>query len=240
MEKEKFKAWLIKNGYSENTSMSYSYAIDKISKHLSEKRNENIDVYAINDLYTLKKLVESYSTSGKYSDFGHEGRGTVRNSIKSFYRFKQNIDDLSYELTDEVDEVGNDETTDLPITNFSYERDLKNSMVSQINELFPEYKIFGDKNEGVEYLIEGKRIDILLTNEKGALLAVELKSGVANFKVFGQLSMYLGLLMERFPEKEIKGCIVASEIDQTLKSATKITNLITLKTYKMKLELQDE
>lgn len=240
MEKEKFKIWLIRNGYAENTSNSYSYAIDRISKYISEKRNENTNVYTINDLPTLKKLVESFSTVGNYSEIGHEGRGTVRNSIKAFYKFKQNADDLSYELADEEIEMENDEITDLSITNFSYERDLKNSMVSQINELFPEYKIFGEKNEGVEYLIEGKRIDILLENENGVLLAVELKSGVANFKVFGQLSMYLGLLMDRFPEKQITGCIVAGEIDQTLKSATKTTNLISLKTYRMKLELQNE
>jgi len=238
MEKEKFKIWLIRNGYADNTSTSYSYAIDKISKHLSEKRNEDIDVYGINDLPTIKKLVESYSTVGNYSETGNEGRGTVRNAIKAFYKFKENAEDISYELAEE--EIESEELTDLSITNFSYERDLKNSMVSQIAELFPEYKIFGNQNEGIEYLIEGKRIDILLEKSNGELLAVELKSGVANFKVFGQLSMYLGLLMDRFPERQIKGCIVAGEIDLTLKSATKTTNLISLKTYRMKLELQDE
>jgi hypothetical protein len=238
MEKEKFKIWLIRNGYADNTSTSYSYAIDRISKHLSEKRNEKIDVYTINDLPTIKKLVESYSSIGNSSEIGNEGRGTVRNAIKKFYYYKENADDLSYELADE--EIENEELTDLSITNFSYERDLKNSMVSQIAELFPEHKIFGNQNEGVEYLIEGKRIDILLEKSDGELLAVELKSGVANFKVFGQLSMYIGLLMDRFPDKQIKGCIVAGEIDLTLKSATKTTNLISVKTYRMKLELQNE
>lgn len=237
MEKEIFKKWLIRNGYSNNTSTSYSYAIDKISRHLSEKRNEIIDVYAIDNLSAIKNLVESYSTVGNYSEVGNEGNGTVRNAIKAFYKCKINTDSLTYELADE--EIENEEITDSLTTNFSYERDLKNSMVSQIAELFPDYKIFGNQNEGVEYLIEGKRIDILLEKLDGQLLAVELKSGVANFKVFGQLSMYLGLLMERFPDKQIKGCIVAGEIDFTLKSAAITTNLISLKTYKMKLELQN-
>lgn len=238
MEKENFKIWLIKNGYSTNTSTSYSNSIDRISKHLSEKRNENIDVYRINDLSTIKKLVESYSTVGNYSEIGNEGHGTVRNAIKALYKFKENSDNLSYELA--YEEIEEEELTDLSITNFSYERDLRNSMVSQIAELFPEYKIFGNQNEGIEYLIEGKKIDILLEKSNGELLAVELKAGVANFKVFGQISMYLGLLMNRFPDKKIKGCIVAGGIDSTLKSAAITTNLISLKTYKMKLELQDE
>ena len=238
MKKQKFKTWLIKNGYADNTSTSYSYSIDRISKHLSEIKNEKINLYEINDLNFIKKLVESYSAIGNYSEIGNEGRGTVRNAIKKFYSFKENVNDLTYDLDDE--EIENDDVTDLSITNFNYERDLKNSMVSQISELFPEYKIYGKNNEGIEYLIDGKRIDILLEKNDGCLLAVELKSGVANFKVFGQVSMYLGLLMNRFPDKQIKGCIVAGEIDLTLKNATKTTNSISLKTYKMNLELQDE
>lgn len=238
MEKEKFKTWLKKNGYADTTITSYSYAIDRISKHLAEKTNEKIDVYGINDLSKIKRIVESFSLVGIYSEIGNEGRGTVRNSIKAFYKFKENVTDLSYELAD--DEIENEELMDFSITNFSYEKDLKNSMISQVTELFPEYKIFGHKNEGIEYLIEGKRIDILLEKNDTELLAIELKSGVANFKVFGQISMYLGLLMDRFPDKQIKGCIVAGVIDQTLKDATKTSNIISLKTYKMRLELRDE
>lgn len=238
MEKEKFKTWLIRNGYSDNTTTSYSYAIDRISKHLTEKRNEKIDVYSMNDLSAIRKLVESYRTNGNYSEIGNEGRGTVRNAIKKFYSYKENADNISYDIAEEDNDI--DELSDFLSNNFSYEKDLKNSMVSQIKDLFPEYKIFGNQNEGVEYLIEGKRIDILLEKSSGELLAVELKSGIANFKVFGQISMYLGLLMERFPERKIKGCIVAGEIDLSLKSAIKTSNLISLKTYKMKLELKEE
>lgn len=157
-----------------------------------KKWNENIDVYTINDLATLKKLVELFSSVANYSEIGHEGCGTVRNSIKAYYKFKQNADDLSYELADPEIKIKNDEITDLSITNFSYERDLKNSMVLQISELFPEYKIFGKKNEGMEYLIEVKWIDILLENENGVLMAVGLKSRSceiqgfrSTFNVFG-------------------------------------------------------
>ncbi len=113
-------------------------------------------------------------------------------------------------------------------------------MVSQINELFPEYKIIGENNEGVEYLIGGKRIDILLEKHNGDLLVIELKSGIANYKVFGQISMYIGLLMDKFPERKIKGFIIAGEMDESLRNAIKTTDKIGLKTYKMKLELNDD
>jgi hypothetical protein len=168
---------------------------------------------------TLKQAVKLYMTF-RGSNFKPD-----ENSNKTF--------DLKQSLEEEIDNIEN-------WNNFRYEKDLNNAMVSQITELFPGYKIFGDINIGVEYLIGGKKIDILLEKNDGNLLAIELKSGRADFKVFGQISMYLGLLMEKFPEKEIRGCIIAGEIDNTLKSATKSTSIIKLKTYKMKLELQNE
>ena len=56
---------------------------------------------------------------------------------------------------------------------------------------------------------------------------------------FGQISMYLGLLKEEFPGKDIAGVIVAGSIDPSLKKACSITDMVTLKVYRMSLELED-
>jgi len=107
--------------------------------------------------------------------------------------------------------------------------------------LFPGYKIFGANQDGIEYSIGGKRIDLLLENiEKTSLLAIELKAGIADFRVFGQISMYLGLLSKIFPDKSIKGVIVAGEIDESLKNACLITDKVSLFKYKMKLLLESQ
>ena len=251
MEAEKFKNWLKFNGKPQNT----------IQNRISNCRNvENyegdLDQHFINDygLSLLGKL--SYSTSDERNNLlskhripidgnMRNGSATLKQAVNLYMSFRKNNDVDFKEFENNLPitrELSDDEDFDYIVSsnNFSYERDLKNSMVLQINELFPKHKIFGENNEGVEYLIEGKKIDILLEKNDGSLLAIELKSGTANYKVFGQLSMHLGLLMDRFPEKEIRGCIIAGEIDNTLKSATKTTDLINLKTYKMKLELQNE
>jgi hypothetical protein len=52
-----------------------------------------------------------------------------------------------------------------------------------------------------------------------SLLAIELKSGVADFKVFGQMSMYVGLLKQRFPDKEVKGLIISGSIDESFQKS---------------------
>ncbi len=251
MDAEKFKIWMEFNGKPLNT----------IQNRISNCRNvENyegdLDQHFIKDygLSLLEKLSYSTADERNNSPAKHKipidgnirnGSATLKQAVNLYMSFRK---DNGIDFKDYHNKVTiqNDSTDDEDFdyiessNNFSYEKDLKASMVSQIGELFPEHKIYGENNEGIEYLIAGKKIDILLEKNDGSLYAIELKSGTANYKVFGQLSMYLGLLMDEFPEKEIKGCIVAGEIDTTLKSAVKTTGLIALKTYKMKLELQNE
>src|SRR5690606_36844451 len=205
------------NGYSLLERLTYSTLDQRNDLQASHKIPINGNVRT--GSATLKQAVKLYM-SYRSSNFEPS-----ENSTKSF--------DIKQSLEEEIDNL---ETW----TNFSYERDLKNSMVLQINELFPEYKIIGETNEGVEYLIGGKRIDILLEKQNGDLLVIELKSGIADYKVFGQISMYIGLLIDKFPERKIRGFIIAGEIDKSLRNAIKTTDIIGLKTYKMKLELNNE
>jgi hypothetical protein len=130
---------------------------------------------------------------------------------------------------------------DKTATYFSYEKDLQNSLLLQAEELFPGYKVFGNNGEGKEYTIGGKRIDLLLEHKtENKLLVVELKAGLADSKVFGQISMYIGPLMQKFCDKEISGVIIAGEIDESLKMAILSNKNIKAMTYKMKLTLETE
>lgn len=240
--KEIFENWLINTERkSQQTAYNYKNAISKINRHYLENTKTEIDLYEIKNPEELAKYVELYETTGKFSEFGNYGKGTNRAAIKSFYRFLLNPE---FQLENLI--VDNFEDKELVMIteksqNFSYEKDLKNSIIYQIQDLFPGYEIFGNDNEGIEYYIEGKRIDILLESyDKKTLLVVELKSGFADYKVFGQISMYLGLLSERFEDRELKGCIIAGEIDKGLKKASLTNKNIVLRSYNMKITLQEE
>ena len=246
--RREFENWMIRrDGKSQNTAYQYAISIDKISKHYSEKTNESINIYQIKDILLLESIVKDYSKTGKYSDFGNFGNGTIRNAIVAYLRYfttksvgEDLVEDKDYytptaensDTTSEEDQM----TYKAPL--FSYERDLKSSLVFQAETLFPKYIIYGTDNEGVEYCIEGKRIDLLLERDN-ELLAIELKAGAADFKVFGQISMYLGLLTKRFPGKTIKGVIIASDIDDSLINACITNDKIRLFTYQMQLSLNE-
>lgn len=250
MNVKKFKLWLEFNGKPRST----------IQNRISNCRNvENyegdLDQHFANDygLSILDKL--SYSTEDERNNLAPKhnitingnirtGSATLKQAVTLYMNFKKdNSNDFEEYYNNSLNENQfiNEEDFELTETlnNFSYESDLKNAMISQINEFFPDYKIFGN-NEGVEYQIEGKRIDILLEKNDGSLLVVELKAGVTNYKVIGQILMYIGLLTEKFPDREIQGCIIAGEIDNTLKNASKTVKNVSLKSYQMKLELRNE
>ncbi|WP_319574998.1 hypothetical protein [uncultured Desulfobacter sp.] len=248
--KQQFDSWMkVKEGKKPNTAYAYANSIDKISQHYSEQTGNKLNIYRENDINIIKKISYEYSTRGSYADFGNKGNGTIRNAIATYVRFIEHTN-MGSELSsaessatqevifEEENEVDNETASNS--YNFTYERDLKYSLIMQVDQLFPGYKIYGNENEGVEFLIEGKRIDLLLENiGDGSLLAIELKSGEADFRVFGQISMYLGLLSKQFPNKTAMGVIIAGEINDTLQNACLTNDKIKLKTYQMQLTLID-
>ena len=241
---EQFKAWLINKRLLQTaTADNYSSAISKISDHYSRNTGESIDIYAISDQAKISQIAHDYSQSGRFSAFGYEHHGRYRAAISRFAEFFVHRYETDYSELTEIQAPSSEKQSGeepMQTQTLTYERDLQTTLCAQISELFPGYKIFGESNLGVEYSIGGRRIDVLLENlETGDLLAVELKSGAADYKVFGQISMYLGLLKTQFPDKSISGVIVAGAIDDSLRLACEITDKISLKIYRMSVELED-
>jgi hypothetical protein len=241
---QQFRNWLIRRGYSETgAATSYSRAISLISEHYTEQTGNHTDIYSISDQNKISEIAHDYSQAGRFSEFGYEQHGRFRNAIARYseffvHRSESHTHTLNQEIVPEEDNYSESDI-DIVLTNFAYERDLQTTLCAQISELFPDYKIFGAANQGVEYSIENRRIDVLLEHtESGDLLVVELKSGAANYKVFGQISMYIGLLQRQFTDKKISGVIVAGAIDESLRQACETTDKVSLKIYRMSIELE--
>jgi hypothetical protein len=250
--KDKFASWMVnRDDKSSSTAAQYKSSIDLISRHYSQQTNRKVDLYKTTDISFIKRLVKDYGKGGKYQDIGQNGTGTnghatVRNAIAAYARFleyknlgKPGIEgEEGFRPGPDPGET-EDDTENIKINNFTYERDLKYSMARQVEELFPGYKIFGKQNEGIEYSIGGKFIDLLLENTiENKLLIIELKAGVADYNVLAQISNYYGLLSKEFPDKIIKGIIIAGEVNESLINACSITDKIGIMKYQMKLDLE--
>jgi len=222
---------LLNLGYSKNVfGVNYPFFIELTNINNSDSKHEERRFYK--EIFTVcnKKVKLTSQWYDYQADKFQKYMDKIKNKLSGNETIKETENDGI--LFDDLLEENNNE-----ITNFTYERDLQNSLIGQAENLFPGYKIYGH-NEGIEYTIEGKRIDLLLENKvENTLLAIELKAGEADFKVFGQISMYLGLLAMKFPDKKIKGCIIAGEIDTTLKYACSTNKSITLFEYQMKISI---
>jgi len=202
--------------------------------------NDNIEI-SINEIKT--NIEKRNDVSNKtFADFNKRMSNGVPQAILSTWLITF-LRDYNYISENEYNEnVENRNIIEnIEIKNkYSLEKDLENSLISQYEELFPDYKIYGNNGEGIQYTIGGKRIDLLLEHKNNnQLLAIELKAGVAKCDVFGQISMYLGLLMEKFNNKVIIGLIIASEIDNSLIKATLTNKNVKLMEYKMELSLKE-
>lgn len=82
-------------------------------------------------------------------------------------------------------------------------------------------------------------IDLLLTDKKGYEVVVELKKGRNSDDVVGQLSRYMGWVMEN-RNKKVRGIIVVGEPDERLKySILPFRGNVKIKYYKVKFEVTD-
>jgi len=219
-------------------------------KNLDEKLNDINEAYNSSfnkslfdiDINNLQKEISIIKNNLKnknnvnnkdFTEYNDKNQSGIPNAIinKFYIRFLE-----IYNNGDDGSEMPEGEKE---VTYFSYEKDLQNSLISQVEELFPEYKIFGNNGEGIEYNINGKRIDLLLEHKtENKLLVIELKAGLADYKVFGQICMYMGPLMQK-TGKDIFGIIIAGEIDESLKMAILSNKNIKTMTYKMKLTLEE-
>lgn len=230
-----FREWLSQQG-KPSAAKSYPQAINLISDHYSKNTGQKINIYLITDQVIVSKIAHDYSQAGKFSKFGYEQHSRFRAAIARYAEFFVQHESPILSIASDEETV----SATVVDTNFAYEKDLQTSVCAQISELFPGYGIFGGNKIGIEYSIAGKRIDILLEEKNtGHLLAVELKSGTADYRVFGQISMYIGLLTAEFPERKVSGIIVAGAIDTGLKIACGTTDRVGLKVYRMSVELDD-
>lgn len=258
---ELFQKWLMKRG-NKGAAINYPPAINIISTHYSRNTGTYVNIYDLKDPNKIIQISKDYQQKGRFSEFGYEHHGRYRaamNRYAEFFLESSNKDNSGINLNDDSgkeheilqpqiddyisdsDEVLQTENNNSNLNTLTYERDLQSSFIMDFKSFFPDYEVYNGERSGVEYPINGKRIDVLLQNiENKNLLIIELKSGLANYKVFGQISMYLGMVNEKFPDNEVDGIIIAADFDDSIRYSVKTNPKIKLMRYKISLELEEE
>lgn len=127
-------------------------------------------------------------------------------------------------------------------TSFSLERDLENSLVSNLSQLengLQLYKENGVTGRQVDAKVAG-RIDILAIDLAKNLVVIELKAGEADDKVCGQIQRYMGWVKENIAKRQkVRGIIIANDFSERLIYAAKVVPDLSLKRYQISFKFTE-
>lgn len=116
----------------------------------------------------------------------------------------------------------------------SVEKDLQEFLKQNIKSLDPKLEILES-----EYTTPAGRVDLIARDPEGNLYVIELKSTKASRKALGQLLGYIGAIKEEFPDRDVKGILIANEFDESLKYAVKVLPNVIFKRYKVEFKFED-
>jgi len=122
---------------------------------------------------------------------------------------------------------------------FALEAHLRDFLARNLDRIEPGLRIYasGDR-DGVEFPIDGGRIDLLVVDRNGKYVVIELKVSQGRNKTLGQLLYYMGWVDQKMGQAPCRGFIIASEITEELSVAVARVPGITLARYRMSFSIE--
>ncbi len=176
----------------------------------------------------LDEFIESYWEIGR-SAFGE---ATIRRLLKLAQEFENYVNgQLPEEECLSVSEESSFE--------FALESHLRDFLVKDLEHIESGLRLYrSDERSGVEYPVEGGRIDILAVDKNENLVVIELKLSQGRNKVLGQLLYYMGWVDANLSNTPCRGIVIASEISKELVTAVSRAPGVKLFFYKMSFSVE--
>jgi RecB family endonuclease NucS len=133
-----------------------------------------------------------------------------------------------------------DEET-VPGSQFAFEADLRDYLAKNLSLLEAGLALYEEEGiTGIEFPAGGRFIDILAVASNRDLVVIELKVSRGYDKTLGQLLRYIGWIEENLADadRNVRGIIVAREISQDLRLATRKLSQIALFGYELSVSVR--
>jgi hypothetical protein len=117
---------------------------------------------------------------------------------------------------------------------FALEAHLRDFLAKNLGQIEPGLHLYeADGRSGVEFSIDGGRIDILAVDTTNRFVVIELKLSQGRNKALGQLLYYMGWVDQHLGNGPSRGIIIASDIAEELAIAVSRVAGVTLYRYRM-------
>lgn len=136
---------------------------------------------------------------------------------------------------------GNDEDDIQEQKEFAYERDLRNYLSKNLNDIEDGLKLYEEEGiKGIEFPVGGKFIDILAVDKQNNFVVIELKVSRGYDRVVGQILRYMAWIEKNLSEvdQKVRGFIIARSISEDLSLAASKIPDVSLFEYDLKVNLR--
>ena len=184
------------------------------------------------DLFEKNDIFESF----KKQHWSHGNSPSGETMKRRFLRYKQEyLDYLSgAEDPDEIQEV-----EELADQAFAAESDLRDFLAKNLSLIEPGLSLVEHNGRtGVEFHIEGGRIDLLAQDSNSHYVVIELKLSRGREKTLGQILYYMAWVDKNLGNAPSRGAIIAREIPATLILAASRAESISLFKYELSVTLE--
>ena len=230
MKETKYRQYLEKNDYQENTIKAQIYRVKRVEEFhgdLDEHYAQNRMASVIEELkYSIDDQRNNRPNPSKIPFKGdiYNNLASYRNAVEYYRNFRDEIDDEPPTCT-VIDEV--------PPQRMGLERDLQNALRSKIEQLEPGLTVI---DNGAERSVDSGFIDITARDSSGKTVVIELKAGDAGQRAVAQILSYMGDVSEE--DGDVRGILVASGFDAKAEAAASMVPSLLLMEYGVRFNFQ--
>jgi len=191
------------------------------------RRGRMIELFREHNL--LDAFIAAHWTYGQTK----RGESELRHCVKiknDFNAFEASGSDPEDEASDSVEEAS---------LEFVLEAHLRDTLAKNIERVEKGLRLYSaGGNSGVEFPVDGGRIDLLAVDRNGKYVAIELKLSRGRNKTLGQLLYYMGWVDKHLGNGPCRGIIIASDISDELEVAAARVPGVSLARYKMNFAIE--
>ena len=241
--KSSYETWLEQQGYAAGTVQAQMHRAGRV-----EDCYGNLDEHYDRD--QLRSVIGElkYSTADERRNKPNPSKipfnGNTRNNLASYRNAVERYCKFRRETRD--DDIGpgirasNAEPMGASVDDrgqlIGLERDLQAALRRAIEQLEPGMEIIDD---GAERSVASGFIDITAQDTQGAIVVIELKTGIARQGAVAQVLSYMGDIADEEPDRAVRGILVAGDFDKKARSAARVVPNLSLRSYRVSFQFKD-
>lgn len=218
-----------KHGLADEVAQIRGMAIDEMTMPSSVRRGY------IAELLREKKLLDAFIIESW--SFGKTDAGKTK--LRWYAQLHARHQEI---LSGAQDESNDDDSADSGPAGaqaFALESQLRDFLAHNLQAIEPGLKLYSaNGRSGVEFVIDGGRIDVLAVDRQGRHVVIELKLSRGRNRTLGQLLYYMGWVDTHLGGAPCRGVIVAAEISDDLRLAVKRVPGVSLALYSVSMSIQ--